>query len=73
MRRILLWLGVGLYIFGVALILSNVVMHYLGLDTSFDLGDPTRFQFSVARFWHIGLGFAVIGATCLMLLRRIAR
>ncbi len=73
MRTILLWLGVALYVFGVVLILSNVVMHYLGFNTSFDLSDPKRFQFSVARFWHFGLGIAVIGAACLMLWRRITR
>jgi hypothetical protein len=73
MRKILLWLGVALYVFGASLILMNVVMHYLELDASVDLGDPRRFQLSGARFWHLGLGIAVIGAACLILWRRIAR
>ena len=72
MRTILLWLGVALYVFGVVLILSNVVTYYLGFNTSFELSDPKRLQFSVVRFWHVGLGIAVIGAACLMLWRRIA-
>ena len=57
MRTILLWLGVALYVFGVVLILSNVVMYYLGFNTSFELSDPKRLQFSVrpllaCRAWH---------------------
>ena len=73
MRKILLSLGVALFGFGVVLILANVVMSYLGLSTSYNLGDPTRFQFFLVRFWHFGLAMAVIGAVCLMLWRRMAR
>jgi hypothetical protein len=73
MRKMLLWLGVALYICGVVLILSNVVMHYLGFDARVGLGGLTRFQLSGASFWHLGLGIAVIGAACLMLWRQIAR
>ena len=73
MRKILLSLGVALYGFGVVLILANVVMSYLGLSASYNLGDPTRFQFFLVRFWLLGLAMAVIGAVCLMLWRRMAR
>ena len=73
MRKILLSLGVALYGLGVVLILANVVMSYLGLSPSYNLGDPTRFQFFLVRLWHLGLAIAVIGAACLMLWRRIAR
>jgi hypothetical protein len=72
MRKILLWLGVLLYIFGVGTILSNVVRHYIGLDSNFDVGHLTG-QLSSARLWHLGLGIALLGAGCLMLWRRIAR
>ena len=69
MREILLWLGAALYVFGVALIISNVVMHYVGGNTHYDFGDPTRFQF--VRFWHLGFGIALVGVACLLLWRRL--
>lgn len=73
MRRTLLWLGVALYGFGVALILANVVMSYRGQSTSYNFGDPTRFQFFLVPFWQLGLAIAVIAVACLILWRRITR
>jgi hypothetical protein len=73
MRKILLWLGVLLYISGVGTILSNVVRHYIGLDSKFDVGHLTGGQLSSARLWHLGLGIALLGVGFLMLWRRIAR
>ena len=46
MRKVLLWFGVTLYVVGVALILANVVMSYLGLVARFNFGDLTQ-----SRFW----------------------
>ena len=73
MRRTLLWLGLALYGFGVALILANVVMSYLGLSASYNFGDPTRFQFFLVSFWHLGLAITLVGVACLMLWRRLVR
>jgi hypothetical protein len=66
-------LGLALYGLGVVLILSNVVMSYLGLSTSYNFSDLTRTQFAPVHFWHLGLGLAVIGAACVALWRRLAR
>ena len=70
MRKILLWLGVALYIVGVALILSNVVMYYKGFNTRFELNSLTLHSFGVTRFWHLGLDITVLGWALLMLWRR---
>jgi hypothetical protein len=70
-RKIFLWLGAALYVFGVALIISNIVMHYVGLSTQYDFGDPTRFHF--VRFWHLGFSIAIVGVACLLLWRRLSR
>jgi hypothetical protein len=73
MRRTLLSLGLVLCIFGVALILANVVMSYQGLSASYNLGDPTRFQFFLVPLWQFGFVIAVVGAVCLLLRRRLGR
>jgi peptidoglycan/LPS O-acetylase OafA/YrhL len=70
MCKILLWLGVALYIVGVALILANVVMYYKGFNTSFEPNNPTLYFFRITRFWHLGLGITVLGGALLMLWRR---
>ena len=73
MRKISLALGLTLYGFGVALILANVVMSYIGLSASYNFGDPTRFQFLLVPFWQLGFAIAVMGVACLILWRRMAR
>jgi hypothetical protein len=68
MRKVLLWFGVTLYVVGVALILANVVMSYLGLVARFNFGDLTQFQV-LASYWHLGLAIAVVGGMCLVIRR----
>jgi len=70
MRKILLWLGVALYIVGVALILANAVMYYKGINTSFASNNPTLYSFHITSFWHLGVGLTVLGGAFLMLWRR---
>ena len=73
MRSILLWVGVGFYGVGTALILANVVMSYRGVFTSYDLSHLTRSQLSLVPLWQLGLVIAVIGVACLIIWRRIVR
>jgi hypothetical protein len=35
-------------------------MIYMGLGASYNLGDPTKFQFVLVPFWQIGLGVGVV-------------
>jgi hypothetical protein len=73
MRKTLLWLG-GLFCFiGVALIVANIVMSFMGLGASYNFGDPAKFQFILVPFWQIGLVIAAIGGACLLASRRLNR
>lgn len=70
MRAILNWVGrIGL-VAGVLLIAANVVMHFMGLSASYNLGDPAKFEFWLISFWHIGAGLLVIGAVLMLVTRR---
>ena len=73
MRRILLWLGVLLYVAGFVVVLANVVMSYRGLSTTYPLGDRSQLQFLLAPIWHLGLTMVVMGVAILMLWRRLHR
>jgi hypothetical protein len=67
MQRGLFWIAVVLLGIGAAVIAASLVMRALGLDASFNLGDPAQFQFVLVPFWQIGLGLAVLGALGLWL------
>jgi hypothetical protein len=73
MRRSLLWLGFLLCGIGVAVILASALMSYAGMNASYNLGDPTKFEFVLVPFWQIGLGLAVVGGVCLLASRRLKR
>jgi hypothetical protein len=72
MQKLSLWLGWLLCAIGMALIVAHVLMSYMGLSASYNLGDPTKFQFILVPLWQIGLGMAAIGG-CLLALRRLGR
>lgn len=65
MRRILQWLGWLFCAVGVALVGTYFAMRYLGLAPSYNLGDPTKFQFILVPFWQIGLVIVAVGGACL--------
>ena len=54
---------------GIAIVVAVVVMQRMGMSASYNLGDPTKFEFVLIPFWQIGLGLIVIGGLCLMLAR----
>ena len=66
MRRALLWLGVLLCGIGIAAILASAVMSYAGMNPSYNLGDPAKFEFVLVPIWQVGLVIAAIGGVCLL-------
>jgi hypothetical protein len=71
MRRSLLWLGFLLCGIGVAVILASALMSYAGMNASYNLGDPTKFEFVLVPFWQIGLVIGAIGAVCVLASRQM--
>jgi|RhiMetStandDraft_4_1073278.scaffolds.fasta_scaffold1149871_1 hypothetical protein len=65
MRRTLFWIGGILCGLGAAVIVASLVMKVLGVEASYNFGDPAKFQFVLVPFWQIGLGIAVLGGICL--------
>ncbi|HUC45026.1 MAG TPA: hypothetical protein VMR94_00620 [Hyphomicrobiaceae bacterium] len=70
MHKALLWIGFLLSAIGVAVILMSVVMSIMGLNPSYNLGDPAKFEFILVPFWQIGLVIAGIGAVCVLASRK---
>ena len=70
MRKPLLWIGLLLCGIGAALIVASATMSYLGLNPSYNLGDPAKFEFILIPFWQIGLAIGVIGGLCVLTSRR---
>jgi hypothetical protein len=73
MRRTLTWLGRVCLVVGALLIVANVVMSFIGLSASYNIGDPSKFQFILVSFWHIGAGLVAIGSLALIAARRIGQ
>jgi hypothetical protein len=65
MQRTFRWLGGLFCAFGVALIVANLVMGYMGLAATFNFGDAEKFQFVLVPFWQIGLAIVAVGGACL--------
>jgi hypothetical protein len=61
MRAGLVWFGSVSLIVGVLLIAANVVMNFMGLSASYNIGDPSKDQFLLISFWHIGMALTIIG------------
>ena len=70
MHKALLWMGALLCAIGVAVIVTSAVMSYMGLNPSYNLGDPAKFEFILVPFWQIGLVIAGIGAVCMVASRK---
>jgi hypothetical protein len=71
MGRLLIWLGGIFLVGGFLLIAANVVMHFMGLSASYNLGDPSQFKFILISFWHIGIALVCIGALSMLVGRRL--
>ena len=70
MRTALLWLGRASLAAGLVFISANIVMYFMGLSASYNLGDPSKFEFFLISFWHIGIALACIGMLLSLLVRR---
>ena len=69
MRRALRWLGFLLCGIGIAAILASAVMSSAGMNPSYNLGDPTKFEFVLVPIWQVGLVIAAMGGVCLLAAR----
>ena len=70
MHRALLWIGFLLGAIGLGVIAMSAVMSYMGLNPSYNLGDPDKFEFILVPFWQVGLVVAGIGAVCVLASRK---
>jgi hypothetical protein len=70
MHKALLWIGVLLCAIGLAMIATSAVMSYMGLNPSYNLGDPAKFEFILVPLWQIGLVIAGIGAVGVLASRK---
>jgi hypothetical protein len=70
MRKTFFWIGGMLCAFGAAVIVASLVMKVMGVDASYNFGDPAKFQFVLVPFWQIGLGILILGGLCLAVSRR---
>ena len=61
MRTGLIWFGKVSLVVGILLLAANVVMHFMGLSASYNIGDPSRDQFLLISFWHIGAALVIVG------------
>jgi hypothetical protein len=66
MRRPLRWVGFLLCGVGLAALVASAVMSYMGMNPSYNFGDPTKFEFVLVPFWQIGLIVVTLGAVCLL-------
>jgi hypothetical protein len=71
MRRSLHWAAFLLCGTGGAIVVASVVMSYIGMNPSYNLGDPTKFEFVLVPFWQIGLVIGALGGICLLASRRM--
>jgi hypothetical protein len=71
MGRLLIWLG-GIFLAGgLLLIVANVVMHFMGLSASYNIGDPGQFEFVLISFWQIGIALVCLSALSILVGRRL--
>jgi hypothetical protein len=61
MQRAVSWIGGIFCTIGIALIAASIVMNFFGLETSYNFGDPEKYQFYLVPFWQIGLAAVAIG------------
>lgn len=66
MRKALLWIGGLFCAIGLALIAASAILTYMGLIASYNLGDPTKFEFVLVPLWLVGLGVGLLGVACLI-------
>jgi hypothetical protein len=70
MRTGLIWFGRASLLVGMLLIAANAVMHFKGLSPSYNVGDPSKDQFVLISFWHVGAVLAMIGIGAVYIAKR---
>ena len=71
MRKPLGWLATASLFLGLLLIAANVVMHFMGVSASYNIGDPSKFEFRLISFWHAGIALACVGLLLGLISRRL--
>jgi hypothetical protein len=71
MHRFLKWFGRGSLTAGALLIAANVIMYFMGLSASYNIGDPSKFEFILISFWHIGAALVVVGVLAILAASRL--
>ena len=71
MQRSLLWAGSILCSIGAAVIVVSAVFGFFGLGTSYNFGNPEKFEFVLVPFWQIGLAITALGGAVLLVGRRL--
>jgi hypothetical protein len=71
MRKTLFWIGAVLCGIGAAVIATSAVLNYFGVGTSYNFGNPEKFEFVLVPIWQIGLAVAAIGGAFLLVQRRV--
>jgi hypothetical protein len=71
MRRLLIWSASISLAAGLLLIAANAVMHFMGLSVSYNIGDPSKFEFRLISLWHMGLALACVGVLLGLIARRL--
>jgi hypothetical protein len=66
MRKALIVLGWLFSSIGLLLIVANIVLSFMGLSASYNLGDPTKYEFVLVPLWQIGLAVVAAGGACLL-------
>lgn len=66
MRKAMVWFGGVLLGVGTMLMLAHAGLSLMGLDASFNFGNPAKFEFVLVPFWQIGLAMALLGGACLI-------
>ena len=70
MRTTLFWIGAVLCGVGAAVIATSAVFNYFGVGTSYNFGNPEKFEFVLVPLWQLGLAVAAIGGAFLLLRHR---
>lgn len=66
MRKGLFWIGVVLCVIGVGVLVASVMLS----NPTYNLGDPSKFQFILVPFWLVGLAVFVVGVIAILIARR---
>jgi hypothetical protein len=67
----LVWFGRACLVVGFLVLAASVVMHFVGLSASYNIGDPSKFQFILISFWQIGIAIMCVGAVSILAGRRL--